>query len=138
MTSLCSLLDDWENCAAPNPSHRQIQVRSATATVAQEPTKNIVTTTIHEPQQTQHPEPKIKQHTVPQQAVHNPTHNSDNSTQGKADQCCEATHHEFEALRKRVDADRQYILALTSALIIILIMQITAQFRIDQMFNRKT
>jgi hypothetical protein len=46
-------------------------------------------------------------------------------------------HTDIEALRTRIDTDRQFIIALTSALLILLIMQVTAQVRIDNLFNRK-
>ena len=116
MSSLCSLLDDWENCSAPHPAHRPIPVKPTVA--AQE---SIARTVV--PPQRKHDIVVRKQET-------------ETPTPGKVE-CCEAIRHECELLRKRVDTDRQFVLALTSALIILFVMQITAQVRIDNMFSRR-
>lgn len=107
MTSMCSLLDDWENCTTHHPEDK----------------------------------PKPKQ---PETKAHNSTGPGSNVTPGiptpsqeKKDQCCEVIRQEIHALHQRADTDRQIALALTSAIIILLVMQITAQVRLDNMFNRQ-
>lgn len=111
MTSLCSLLDDWENCAAPHPVPRSVPLQAAR--VARD------SDVIQRRQDTALPKPE------PATAT------------GEKAECCDALRHEFNELRKRIDTDRHFILALTSALLILFVMQITAQVRIDHMFSRK-
>lgn len=50
---------------------------------------------------------------------------------------CESIREELDALRSRIDADRKFVMSLTGAVLIVLILQITAQIRLDNLYSRK-
>ena len=110
MTPVCSINDDWENCAAPPPPRRTKETPK-TLTADESSAENV---RVREPTQTG--------------AV------GDTPTKVEPLPCGHGD--EIETLRARIDTDRQLLLAMASAMVIVLVMNIVVQIRLDNLLGR--
>ena len=115
---MCSINDDWENCAAP-PAPRRTQAKSKSTT-----------------------ENESIGNTDQADLVRNPEPDQDNavrdgpSTETTEPRPCGSQRDDIETLRARIDTDRQLLLAMASAIVIMLVMNVAVQIRIDNLLGR--